>query len=146
MPLVFPWPKGTAKKFLLNLMSKMPSTASAKTQSSKPLKHTSQKSIPSYGTASPQIHPSFMENSALSQLPVCSNGTPLSNPLCPRHPRCYVQGKILSKCVVLGWRFVGGDPRTVLSNVATARKGLSTIGLEINNSKCELLVINHTTN
>jgi len=38
---------------------------------------------------------------------------------------------------------IGGDPQTVLTN-ATMIRDLSSIGLEINNSKCELLLINHT--
>jgi len=40
---------------------------------------------------------------------------------------------------------IGGDPQTVLSNAAIIRNGLSSVGLEINNSKCELLIVNHTT-
>jgi len=33
----------------------------------------------------------------------------------------------------------------VLSNAAIIRNGLSSVGLEINNSKCELLIVNNTT-
>jgi len=40
---------------------------------------------------------------------------------------------------------VGGDPQTVLSNAAIIRNGLSLVGVEINNSKCELLIVNNTT-
>jgi len=32
----------------------------------------------------------------------------------------------------------------VLSNAAIIRNGLSSVGLEINNSKCELLIVNYT--
>jgi len=32
----------------------------------------------------------------------------------------------------------------VLTNATMIRDGISSIGLEINNSKCELLLINHT--
>ena len=32
-------------------------------------------------------------------------------------------------------RCIGGDPQTVLSNAAIIRNGLSSVGLEINNSK-----------
>jgi len=42
-------------------------------------------------------------------------------------------------------RCIGGDPQTVLSNAAIIRNGLSSVGLEINNSKCELLIVNNTT-
>jgi len=38
----------------------------------------------------------------------------------------------------------GGDPQTVLTNATMIRDDLSSIGLEINNCKCELLLINHT--
>jgi len=38
---------------------------------------------------------------------------------------------------------IGGDPQTVLTNAIMIRDSLSSIGLEINNSKCELLLINH---
>ena len=41
--------------------------------------------------------------------------------------------------------YIGGDPQTVLSNAAIIRNGLSSVDLEINNSKCELLIVNHTT-
>jgi len=40
---------------------------------------------------------------------------------------------------------IGGDPQTVLSNADITRNGLSSVGLEINNSKCELLIVNNTT-
>jgi len=40
---------------------------------------------------------------------------------------------------------IGGDPQTVLRNASIIRNGLSSVGLEINNSKCELLIVNHTT-
>jgi len=40
---------------------------------------------------------------------------------------------------------IGGDPQTALSNAAIIRNGLSSVGLEINNSKCELLIVNNTT-
>ena len=40
---------------------------------------------------------------------------------------------------------IGGDPQTVLSNAAIIKNGLSSAGLEINNSKCELLIVNNTT-
>jgi len=40
---------------------------------------------------------------------------------------------------------ISGDPQTVLSNPAIIRNGLSSTGLEINNSKCELLIVNNTT-
>jgi len=36
-------------------------------------------------------------------------------------------------------------PATVLSNAAIIRNRLSSVGLEINNAKCELLIVNHTT-
>jgi len=39
---------------------------------------------------------------------------------------------------------IGGDPQTVLTNATMIRESLSSIGLEINNSKCKLLLINHT--
>jgi len=39
---------------------------------------------------------------------------------------------------------IGGDPQTVLTNSTMIRDSSSSIGLEINNSKCELLLINHT--
>jgi len=39
---------------------------------------------------------------------------------------------------------LGGDPQTVLTNATMIKESLSSIGLEINNSKCELLRINHT--
>jgi len=39
---------------------------------------------------------------------------------------------------------IGGDPQTVLTNATMIRDSLSSIGLEINNSECELLLINHT--
>jgi len=39
---------------------------------------------------------------------------------------------------------IGGDPQTVLTNATMIRDSLSSIGLEINNSKCELLLINYT--
>ena len=35
----------------------------------------------------------------------------------------------------------GGDLQTVLSNAAIIRKGLSSVGLEINNCKCEPLIV-----
>jgi len=35
---------------------------------------------------------------------------------------------------------IGGDPQTVPRNAAIIRNGLSSVGLEINNSKCELLI------
>jgi len=38
-----------------------------------------------------------------------------------------------------------GDPQTVLSNAAIIRNGLSSVGLEINNSKYELPIVNNTT-
>ena len=41
---------------------------------------------------------------------------------------------------------IDGDPQTVLSNAAVIRIGLSSVGLETNNSKCELLIVNITTN
>jgi len=42
--------------------------------------------------------------------------------------------------------FIGGDPQIVLSNAAAIiRNGLSSVGLKINNSKCELLIVNNTT-
>jgi len=40
---------------------------------------------------------------------------------------------------------IGGDPQTLLNNAAIIRNGLSSVGLEINNSKCELLIVNNTT-
>ena len=40
---------------------------------------------------------------------------------------------------------ISDDPQTVLSNAAIIRNGLSSVGLEINNSKCELLIVNNTT-
>jgi len=40
---------------------------------------------------------------------------------------------------------ISGDPQTVLSNAAIIRNGLSSVGLEINNSNCELLIVNNTT-
>ena len=40
---------------------------------------------------------------------------------------------------------IGGDPQTVLSHAAIIRNVLSSVGLEINNSKCELLIVNNTT-
>jgi len=40
---------------------------------------------------------------------------------------------------------IGGDPQTVRNNAAIIRNGLSSVGLEINNSKCELLIVNNTT-
>jgi len=39
---------------------------------------------------------------------------------------------------------IGGEPQTVLTTASMIRDGLSAIGLEINNSNCELLLINHT--
>ena len=40
---------------------------------------------------------------------------------------------------------IGGDMQTVLSNAAIIRNGPSSVGLEINNSKYELLIVNNTT-
>jgi len=40
---------------------------------------------------------------------------------------------------------IGGDPQTVLNNAAIIRNGLPSVGLEINNSKCELPIVNNTT-
>jgi len=41
---------------------------------------------------------------------------------------------------------IGGDPQTMLTNATMIRDSLSSIGLEINNSKCELLLsITHTS-
>jgi len=40
---------------------------------------------------------------------------------------------------------IGGYSQTVLSNAAIIRNGLSSVSLEINNSKCELLIVNSTT-
>jgi len=42
-----------------------------------------------------------------------------------------------------GWRRPT-DSETVFTNATMIRDGLSSIGLEINISKCELLLINHT--
>ena len=39
---------------------------------------------------------------------------------------------------------IDGDPQTMLTNAIMIRDSLSSIGLEINNSKCEVLLINHT--
>jgi len=39
---------------------------------------------------------------------------------------------------------IGGDPQTMLTNATMIRDSLSSIGLEINNSECELLLIDHT--
>ena len=38
---------------------------------------------------------------------------------------------------------IGGDPQTMLTNATMIRDSLCLISLEINNSKCELLFINH---
>jgi len=38
---------------------------------------------------------------------------------------------------------IGGDPQTVLTNATMIRDSLFSSGLEINNYKCELLLINH---
>ena len=102
-------------------MLKMPSIASAETQFFKQLKHTSQKSIFSYGTVILQKHLSFMESSALTQLLVCSKGNPL--------------GRALFALAIHG----------VTPEVKSDLNELSSVGLEINNSKCELLIVNHTT-
>jgi len=40
---------------------------------------------------------------------------------------------------------ISGDPQTVLNEAAIIGNGLSSVGLEINNSKCELLIVNNTT-
>jgi len=56
-------------------MLKMPSIAFAVTQFSKQPKHTSQKSILSFGTVILQKHLSFMESSALTQPLGCNKGT-----------------------------------------------------------------------
>jgi len=60
------------------LMLKMPSIASAETQFFKHLRHTSQKSILSYGTVILQKHFSFIESSALTQPLVYNKGTLLA--------------------------------------------------------------------
>ena len=129
----------------------MPSVGSANTQYFKQLKQTSQKSILSYGTPVLQKHLSFIESSALTQPPVCNKGTTSAWPFLLLPSSCkygslvsiiYIQGQIWPKCVV---SCIGGDPRTMLSSTAIVRNGLSSVGLEINNSKCELLVINLTT-
>jgi len=39
---------------------------------------------------------------------------------------------------------IGGDPQTMLTNATMIRESLSSIGLEITNSKSKLLLINHT--
>ena len=96
----------------------MPSTAFAETQFFKQPKDTSQKSILSFGTVILQKHLlSFMEISAMTS--------------------------------AMTWYLddgcIGGDPQTVLSHAAIIRNVLSSVGLEINNSKCELLIVNNTT-
>jgi len=56
--------------------------------------------------------------------------------------------KVWPKCLVPWWWMYWWRPRTVLSNATTIKNGLSLIGLEINNSKDDLLIIiiNHTNN
>jgi len=119
-------------------MSKMPSRVSAETQFSKKLKHTSQKCI-SWVCCSSNTS-SFMESSALTQPLVCNKGNP-RDPALAIHD---VTSKVKSNPDVryLDDACIGGDQRTVLSSAVTGRNGLSTTGLAINNSKCEL---NHTT-
>ena len=56
----------------------MPSIAFAKTQFFKQPKHTSQKSILSFGTVILQKHLSFIESSALTQPLGCNKGTLLA--------------------------------------------------------------------
>ena len=123
----------------------MSSIAFAKTQFFKQPKHTSQKSILSFGTVILQKHFFFKESSALTQLLGCNKGT-----LSARLFALAIQGVTSEvKSDLNVWYLddgcIGGDPQTMLSNAAIIKNGLSSVGLEINKSKCEVLIVNNTT-
>ena len=123
----------------------MPSIAFAVTQFFKQPKHTSQKSILSFGTVILQKHLSFMERSAFTQPPGCNKRT-LSARLFLPLPFTELHLRSNQTNVwYLDDGCISGDPQTVLSNAAIIRNGLSSVGLEINNSNCELLIVNNTT-
>jgi len=127
-------------------MLKMPSTAFAETQFFKQPKHTSQKSTLLFGTVILQKHLSFMEISALTQPLRCNKGTLLARPFLPSPFTVTSEVKSDLNAWYRDDGCIGGDPETVLSNAASIKNGLSSVGLEINNSKCELLIVNNTTN
>jgi len=111
----------------------------------KKLKNTSQKSTPSYGTVILQKPSFFHGNFSLES----ATGVQQSDPLGPAlftlaiHE---VTSKIKADLNIwyLDDGYIGGDPQTMLTNATMIRDSLSLISLEINNSKCELLLINHT--
>ena len=123
----------------------MPSIAFAETQFFKQRKHTSQKSMLSFGTVILQkhlFHGEFCLDSA--------NGVQQGDTLDPALFALAIHGVTSElKSDLNVWYLddgrIGGDPQTALSNAAIIRNGLSSVGLEINNSKCELLIVNNTT-
>ena len=129
-----------SEKSLLKLDVKMPSIASAETVQ----------------TRLPEIYPfiwdcySSKTSFSWRVLPWLSHyctirGHYLSGSFCPRHSQIHIQGQIWPKCLVPWYGYIGWDLRIVLSNAAIVRNGLPSVGLEINNSKCELFIINNTT-
>ena len=123
----------------------MLSTAFAKTQFSKQPIHTSQKSILSFGTVILQKH-LFHEDFRLNSATGVQQGN-LLGPALFALAIHRVTSEVKSDLNV--WNLddgcIGGDPQTVLSNAAIIKNGLSSAGLEINNSKYELLIVNNTT-
>jgi len=108
-------------------------------------KHTSQKSILSFGTVILQKH-LFQGEFCLDS----ATGVQQGDLLGPALFALAIQGvtsEVKSDLNVsyLDDGCIGGDPQTVLSNAAIIRNGLSSVGLEINNSKCEVLIVNNTT-
>jgi len=89
---------------------------------------------------------SLIKSSALTQPSVCKKETPLGLTLFVLAIH-WVTSKVKSELNVwyLDDGCIGGDLQTVLSNAAIIRNGLSSVGLEIINSKCELLIANYTT-
>ena len=86
-----------------------------------------------------------MEISALTQPLGCNKGTLsarlfLPSPFTELHPRSNQ-----TYAWYLDSGCIGGEPQTVLNNAAIIRNGLPSVGLEINNSKCELPIVNNTT-
>ena len=126
-------------------MLKRPSTAFAETQFFKQPIHTSQKSILSFGTVIPQKH-LFHGHFHLNSVTGVQQGD-LLRPALFALTIHGVTSEVKSDLNVwyLDDGCIGGDPQTVLSNAAIIRNGLSSAGLEINNSKCELLIVNNTT-
>jgi len=122
-------------------MLKMPSIAFAGTQFFKQPKHTSQKSILSFGTVILQKH-LFHGEFCLDSATGVQQWDPLGLALFALAIHG-VTSEVKSDLNVwyLDDRCFGGDPQTVLSNAAIIRNGLSSAGLEINNSKCEPLIV-----